>query len=366
MDEKQGGGIVAAADGQGQQMLSGVPTDVSADLVMYRDSGGLWRMGHEFRGGRLRAAERASDRPARLEMREHDHGLEVISETSFGGLSLRRLLCFRNDSPLIQLRVEGRVPDRRTLTVRFQTTVSSSRLAMGQPGGVVTRPPHKVYEPTFWPLQHFVHLQDDEGGHGLALFVRLPGAITYHQDGRLEVVAVRNAIGERAFGFVPFPATPARGRERRLYAFDHALLFTAAGDWRANAIDALAWTAADTPWQRDGHEDLRGRAAALVTTNRADVFVTAVKPASRGNGLVVRLQSFALPDAPVTLTLEGYELQAASLCDARERDLTPVAVHGGTVELTMPGTLATVRLVSDVHWSPSGTQRSDPTDRRPG
>jgi hypothetical protein len=340
MDEARGGGILAATDGQGHRLLSGV----SADLVCYRDTGGLWRMGHEFRGGWLREAGRAGDRPAHLDVHEHDGGLEVISEATFGSLVVRRLFWFRNDSPLVQLRVEGRVPERRTLTVRFQTAISSSRLAMGQPGGVVARPPHKVYQPTFWPVQQFVHLQDDEGGHGLALFVRLPSAITYHRGGRLEVVAVRNATGERAFGFVPFPATPARGRERRPYAFDHALLFTTEGDWRENAVDALAHSAASTPWQRDGHEDLRRRTAALVTTDRPDVFVTALKSASRGEGLIVRLQTFAQTGARVTLTLKGHELQAASLCDARERDLRPLEVHESTVELMMPGTLATVRL----------------------
>ncbi len=344
MDETRGGGIVSATDGQGHRLLSGASADVSADLVLYRDSGGLWRMGHEFLGGRLGEVGRASDRPAGLEVQEHDGGLEVTSETTFGSLALRRLLWFRNDSPLIQLRVEGRVPEGRSLTVRFQTAISSRRLTMAQPGGVVTRPPHKFYQPTFWPVQQFVHLQDDEGGHGLALFVRLPGAITYDRDGRLEMIAVRNATGERAFGFVPFPATPAQGRERRPYGFDHALLFTTEGDWQENAIDVLARTAAKTPWRRDGHEDLWGHTAALVTTDRPDVFVTAVKPASRGEGLIVRLQAWARPAGPVTFALRGYELQAASLCDARERDLKPLELHGGTVELMMSGTLATVRL----------------------
>jgi hypothetical protein len=340
LDEKKGGGIVRARDASGHPLLA----DVSADLVLYRDSGGLWRMGHEFRGGRLREAGRASDRPAPIEVREHPHGLEVIGEATFGRLTLRRLLWFRDDSPLVQLRVEGRIPDRRTVTIRFQTAISSSQLAMGQPGGVVVRPPHKFYEPTFWPLQYFLHLQDDEGGHGLALFVRLPGAVTYRRDGRLEVVAVRNATRERAFGFIPFPATPARGRERRIYAFDHALLFTSHGDWRENGIGALAHTAAYTPWSQDGDEHLRRRAEALVTADRPDVFVTAVKPASRGEGLIVRLQSFAPPETPLTLAIEGAGIEAATLCDARERDLESLAVHDGAVALTMPGTIATVRL----------------------
>ena len=73
--------------------------------------------------------------------------------------------------------------------------------------------------------------------------------------------------------------------------------------------------------------------------------VLAVKPASRGQGLIVRLQTYAAPGLPLRVTVAGQNVEAAFLCDARERTLESLPVCDGAVHLTMPGALATVRLL---------------------
>ena len=50
----------------GQEQLSGL----GLDLVAYADDGGLWRLGHEYRGGSFTEVDRASYRPARVEITE--------------------------------------------------------------------------------------------------------------------------------------------------------------------------------------------------------------------------------------------------------------------------------------------------------
>ncbi len=333
--EEAGGGIVRASDTTTGRLLLGA---VSNDLVSYRDSGGLWRMGHEFRGGLFREVGRVSDWPARLLVEEADGGLEVAVEAELDGLPLRRLYRFRADSPILRLQVEGRAAERHTVVVRLHTGLAASRLAMDQPGGVVVRPVTKIYDPTFWPLQHLLHLQDDVDGRGVALWLRRPGALTYRPGGCLEVIALRNATRERAWGFVPILATPATGHERSVYTFEYAIWFTATGDWRENGVALVA---------RDLAADLLGEQGpvAPVTTDCAEVFVTAVKPASRGEGLIARLHTYAPVGSPVTLVAPGGSVAAAFLCDARERDLEPLPVREGAVHLTMPGTIATVRLL---------------------
>jgi len=328
-------------------------TAVSNDLVCYTDSGGLWRMGHEFLGGVFKEIARASERPARIEVHEHNSGLEVICETDFAGLSVRRLLWFASDSPLIRLRVEGRAAERCTVTVQFNTGVRASQLVMDQPGGVVVRPFQKIYHPTFWPLQRFVHIQDaadsradaQADGWGVALCLGRPGAVSCRPDGRLEVIALRNATRERAFGFLPLLATPASGHERSIHAFDYAILFTPAGDWRDNGIELVARSMADTPWDMTGRPELRQLVASLVTTDRPDVVVTTVKPASRGDGLVARLLTLTTPGPSTAVMLRDHIVKRAYLCDARERDLERLDVRAGVVHLIMPGTIATIRLL---------------------
>jgi hypothetical protein len=343
-----GGGIRRVSSlTSGQVLLD----DLSNDLVSYRDSGGLWRMGHEFRGGAFREVGRAGEGPARLEVQECEGGLEVIVDTELDGLPLRRLYRFQAASPLIRLRVEGRAADGRTVTARFHTGLSASQLVMDQPGGVVVRPPARFYEPTFWPLQHFLHLQDGDSGRGLALWLRRPGAVAYQPGGRLELVALRNANRERAFGLLPIPATPATGHERSPYSFDYALWFTSAGDWRENGVDRLARSLSRAALDELAFPDAAPcstegmPAASPVTVDHAGVDVIAVKPASRGQGLIARLHTFAMPAPPVTLAAPGRTIKAAFLCDARERDLEPLELRKGLVQLEMPGAIATVRLL---------------------
>ena len=87
-------------------------------------------------------------------------------------------------------------------------------------------------------------------------------------------------------------------------------------------------------------------AASPVTIDHPGVDVVAVKPASRGQGLIARLHTFTTPLPTVTLAAPGRAIKAAVLCDTRERDLEPLELRDGLVHLTMPGAIATVRLLT--------------------
>jgi alpha-mannosidase len=342
LDEAAGGTVVSirTPDGRTPHL-----TGISNDLVSYRDSGGLWRMGLEFWGGIWKESRQTSDRSAKLEVFERDTGLEITSSVELNGETFRRLMWISNDSPVITFRVEGRAAEGHSVTVRFTTGLLSSKLTMDTPGGVVCRPPKRIYDPTFWPFQHFVHFQDDGSGRGLAVLQPMPGAASYQPDGRLELVAMRNATRERLFGLIGIPGNPASGHERRSYAFEYALLFTQRGDWRENNIHLRARAIANNPWSSSRDTALRGLADSIVTTDAADVWVTAIKPASRGEGIIVRLVAPVLPDSDVTVTAHHFPVRGAFLCDARERDIGPLPVKDGAVRVAMPGTVATIRLL---------------------
>jgi hypothetical protein len=339
--EDVGGAIVGL-----RERSTGFPlfTNISNDLISYRDSGGLWRMGYEFAGGIWRESMRASQRPAQIEVHERDDGLEVIAVTELNGEMFRRRVWLGNDSPLTFFRVEGKAAEGYTVTVRFATGLSSESLVMDTPGGIVRRPPKRIYDPTFWPLHHFAHLRDDGTGRGLAVLQPMPGAISCRSDGRLELVAMRNAVREKVFGLIGIPANPASGHEREGYAFEYALLFTPGGGWRDNGVHLVARDVANGPWSDPRDAILRRLADSVVTTDSPDVWVTAVKAASRGEGVIVRLYAPVVPESPVTITAPHLQVTDAWLCDARERDIEPLEVRDGIVRVTMTGTIATVRL----------------------
>ena len=342
MGEELGGAITSVRAADGQTLLL---TGISNDLISYRDSGGLWRMGFEFWGGTWKEAMRASDESTPLQVRECANGLEIASITNLNGETIHRRTWFSNDSPLIRCLVEGRAAEGYSVTVRFTTGLSASRLVMDAPGGVVIRPPRRIYDPTFWPFQQFAHVQDDGDGRGLAILQAMPGAISYQPDGCLELVALRNATRERVFGLIGIPGNPASGHEREGYAFEYALLFTPSGDWRENGIPSIARSTFDDLWDDPERVALHNLAATAFTTDCPGVWVAAVKPASRGVGVIVRLYTPALPESPVMVTAHDFEVQEAFLCDARERDLERLEVQDSSIRVAMPGTVATIRLL---------------------
>ena len=342
LDENAGGAVTSMRTPDTQTPLL---TGISNDLISYRDSGGLWRMGFEFWGGIWKKSAQASDHPTQLQVREHDNGLEITHSVELNGETIRRLMWFRDDSPVIHCRVEGRAAEGHTVTVRLRTDLSSSKLIMDTPGGVVVRPLKRIYDPTFWPLHHFIHIQDEGNGRGLAILQVLPGAVSCQSDGSLELVALRNATREKAFGVIGIPGNPASGHERTSYAFDYALLFTQSGDWRENNIPFFAHSIGNTPWDNSERAVLRNLAASIITTDCPDVRVMAIKPASRGEGTIVRLYTHVLPESDVMVTAHHFPVVKAFLCDARERDLGSLEVRDGTVQLVMPGSIATIRLL---------------------
>ncbi|MFC1919423.1 hypothetical protein ACFLWX_01355 [Chloroflexota bacterium] len=342
LDEAAGGGIISAYDPTTNHSLL---LAVSNDLVSNVESGGLWRMGHEFWGGKFKEHSRASHKPGRLEVIEHENGLEIVCLSQLDGENIRRLLWFDGDSPLIRSRIEGYAAERRTVTVSFAINQSADHLAMDAAGGVVVRPPSKQYDPTFWPVQHFIHLQDSITGTGIALFLKIPGAISYKKDCSLEVIALRNAIRERVFGLIPL-GFPLGGHERDSYTFEYGFLFTRTGDWHYNSLPSIAHSLSDSPWDPSECAELRRLVDSIATTDHPHIRVIAVKPSSRGQGLLVRLATYSGAGSLVTVRLHKRTVLQAFLCDARERDIKPLQVQAGSVHFTMPGNLATLRLLT--------------------
>jgi alpha-mannosidase len=178
------------------------------------------------------------------------------------------------------------------------------------------------------------------------VYQNLPGAASLSSDGALQVVALRNAPRERAHHFLPVAGNPAKGYEKDTFAFVYALEFLPAGDWIENELAAKARVGTLHPWVDPSRSHLRHIAEEQVNLDRADVWVLADKPATRGQGRILRLYTLAALHQPAVVSIPGQEIQAAYLCDARERDLEPLEVRDGRAYLNLPGTISTIRLIA--------------------
>ena len=339
LDEKQGGAITSFRLGRSAQELLSGPAN---DLVSYRDSGGLWRLGHEFLGGVFAERARASRLPARINVEELGSVLQVQVVSDLEGRPFVRWLWMRNDSPVLRMRLVGSAQRRRTITCRFPTRLLGQELTMDVPGGIVERPAFKLYRPTFWPARSFAHLRGGPGDVGLAAFLGGPAAITCDGAGTLEWIALRYAPREMAFRVLPILSHPASGTDPHEGQLDYAIWFTPGGDAWENRLPHHVRRALRAAMFGPHEPDLDDLANSVVVPYRDDVQVTALKPAFCGDRVVVRLASFARRPVEVTLSCPSRLIKKAVLCDARERMLHDLEVHEGKVVVPMPYALASV------------------------
>jgi hypothetical protein len=312
---------------------------VSNDLVVHRDTGGLWRMGHEFRGGTFCVLDRTSSRAATIRTEQEAGMLKVTVEALLDGRTTVRTLWFRSDSPVVRMRVMGRARRRRTVTCRFHPAVRPDGMAMDVPGGVVFREFGKGYAPTFWSASSFVHVQDRDDGRGMAALLGGPGCVTAEPKGAIEWVVLRNTPREIAWRLFPVPAHPAKGANDQEHGVDYAVWYTESGDWRQNRLPMVAEEALAP--EGCGAGRVREATEKLIRTPD-EVMVRAVKPAEDGRGLIVRLMTFA--PGPVTVQFVDPNARAR-LCDALERDLGDLPIVNGASTLPAPGGIVSLRLL---------------------
>ncbi|MCA9551098.1 MAG: hypothetical protein KC933_13775 [Myxococcales bacterium] len=336
LDEVHGGTLLSLARWDGENVLAGPGND----LVSYRDTGGLWRLGHEFRGGVFREEERVATRPARFEVLERGDALTVRVQSRLHYASFERWIHVRADDPVVRMRVVGRAPEDYTVTCRFPLAWRPDHIAMNVPGGIVSRPPVRQLVPTFWPARSFAHVRCPDTDLGFAVFLGGPAAVSLSQAGVLEWMVGRHARRERAFGVLPIFAHPIGGSELEVTELAYAIDLTRGGDALANELpQAVRHALDDAPW------GATPRAMPTVfEASHPAVTVAAVKAASRGTGVVVRLHRHDNEVGRVKLACAHRPIVAAWRCDGRERDLEALVVAEGQIEVALRGAVTSVRV----------------------
>jgi len=341
LDTKKGGCITRWFDrAAGREILAGP----SNDIVLYKDSGGLYMMGMEVYQGIFKEIARGSDFPAQVESREMNGVLVVTVASEFAGHTFTRRLFFRSDSPAVRMRLMGKALDSRSVTVCFRPDLRPGRFVQAVTYGVVERPLEKLFSPTFWAVKDWVDLVDKSEKFGAHLAVSAPGAVAARSDGSLEAVALRNARAERARGIPAIQTLVANGTDPKVHEFDYSFWPHGEESWLARRAWDQARGALLESFIAPEKPDLESLAASLFNLDRSDVAVAAAKKAESGEGIIVRLFRYAPGPVTVRLAFAGRPAREALRVDALERELDPLPVDGGRVEVEMPYALATVLL----------------------
>ena len=246
---------------------------------------------------------------------------------------MRTLFC-RADDPCLRLRVEGIAHPRTTVTCRFQTALSPGELVMDTVGGVIARPRERQYSPTFWAVPSRLTLDDGRTLH--ALF-DCPTAASFSPSGALEWIVARNALKERAFGWLPVLAHPIGGSNSDLQVHEAALMGPGALEPARRKLELA--------WMPEAHRQAVHTAMGLIHCDAPGVSVSAVKRSHSGRGITVRLFCEQPPEGLVRVWLEGRPVWRAFACDALERQRQELVVDAqGRVEIQLASRLTSLRL----------------------
>ncbi|MGB6057270.1 MAG: hypothetical protein WBF71_03330 [Microthrixaceae bacterium] len=382
-DPRRGGTLVSLVTDGVEQILS-----PSFALRSYTDSGGLWRMGQELHGGTWRLSDDSSRQRGSVTVERHGDIATIEIRPVIEGrvAAIEISVDLRDpDGPTFMVRTAINAANRRTVTLAVapqshiaQQSHGSQRtqdsqdspdsqlsepngILMHQPGTIVGRPGKRWYEPTFWPLHSFA------ATGRLVLATATPTGLHQGSDGTVEVVVARTAVKEIAFGVVPVMA-PAWGLRWGAQSASLAFRWIDGEPRSAIKTGRILWDLVDVAVGRH-------RPAPMIEVVEAgtgdpdsidDVEILAVKPADRGEGVIVRLRdwgaialearpgshSFSGTDSrpksrPIAVRLTDSivgEIVSAWLVDGRERGLAELEHDSRELRFTPPGHLSSIRL----------------------
>jgi hypothetical protein len=331
------GGCLVSLVALGREQLGGL----GFDLLAFADEGGLWRLGHEYRGGRFALVDRASRRPAKIEVFASADAIRLVIASEIQGSPFIRTVTCARDDRFIRVSVAGVLRRRLTVTCRVDVVGDPVSLEMDTIGGTIERPRERVHEPTFWPVPSMISLV----GAAQSLHVNFEAAtaVSFSPDHALEWIVARNATKERAFRILPVLAHPigGTGDERQVH---HAALFVTHEPYVSAAMRReleVAWFPAD-------QRCLKHLVRRLVRCDDPAIGFSAMKRADAGQGVIVRLACVRRgcpPARTVRLWIPSREIREAYLCNARERDLERLELDGGRAVVHVASRLTTVRLI---------------------
>ena len=262
----------------------------SLEWIRYDDTGGLWRIGSEMDGCDFAVA--AVLRPDTLEVIESGPARALVRLTFADEVEpLAMDVIAHAGGDQLYIVATGSTPRESTTTLRIRPRGTDDRLQMGVVGGVADRALEKRFDPTYWPAVTWVaqgstvvHLWAATGVHG-------------SDDGALEWMVLRNANSE-----IPCDMLGGIGHDDDVHTLNFSI--GALGDSLDPAREtgrSIAMTRPMIAVPTDRHAGQLPDTGRLLTVEGDGVVPTAIKPADRGDGIVVHLLRPTAEEAEVTI-----------------------------------------------------------------
>lgn len=305
LDAVDGVWALSALSIDGAELLA----DRSLVLVDREDHGGLWRLGHEMPGCTL------SELPAPITAADQ----LKTQDGAAPGLTMvhpQRSLWLGLDADGVLIRLETHASKNVTRTLKLH--LKPGELTTSSPGGYQTRPLEQLYDPTFYPAVSWLKIGD------VVILLKESTGVRMGKPGEVEIMAARNAQKEQC------DVMGGQGSDDGPHTLE--LRITTAKTPAEAELKAQEFNRPvvirGVELQPTGTPDLPA-AGSLLEVSGAGV-VSALKPADRGEGMILRVLQ---QPGPVKVKLLGpLAGRTVTRVDLAEREIGDVQVVGDLID----------------------------------
>lgn len=289
----------------------------SVTVSDYQDDGGLWRLGNEMGPGCQLSPMPAPSLPTAVQVIE---STALEADVAFVGATFTIEVSLGAGASGLDLAVTTGAAQATTRTVSLSlATPSTAPLSTSSPAGWQTRAPAHVFDPTFYPAVGWAQVG------GWAVLLRQSTGVRMSTPGIVELMAARDARTEQCDLMGGTGSDP--GLHRIEWRLERAAT-VADAERAAQAFDRPLDLLFEWPTQA-ATTDLAPQVS--LASIEGDAVISAIKPADRGAGVVLR--ALLLP-GPATVSLSqmlaGRQL---TVVDLAERDGAPLGAAGPTLAL---------------------------------
>ena len=317
---------------------------LTVDLI--NDSGGLWRMGNEYKGGTFKPVAAIDVETSQLGQDKKNEKLKFYGE--YQGNQVIGFLSLSPRDKKIVISSTTKLQPRTTAVMRFNMPFVVNEVLADTQTCLIKREFSGRFYPTFWPFQNLILLKPFDHSKLEEIVIVAPFGTAYYlqpgDESSFGIIVARNAIQELAYGSFILPAFPARGHEVNPVTYNFEIHFRFDSDPAFNYLDLIEQAKLST-FQDNKSSLLIARALESFVVKSIYAKVTSVKNATFGDGVILRIKNLSGRELSTELQCKTSLITQAFEVTGMERNVKELAVRQNSVLLKLQPGLNSVRII---------------------